>query len=122
MTLEVIEYLLTPTKTPPQPRNNMDDVYRNLVKAKIMRKEMSKLWSYKEILVQDKRGILIWYHRMKQCTSKNITSLSNKGVITKNTINTRNLPPYVVCLFGKSQKRIWKIKGNKTRGKTRKSQ
>ena len=34
----------------------------------IKREDMDKLWSTKDLLVQDEREILVWHHRLNHCS------------------------------------------------------
>ena len=44
-TLKVGEDLLTPTNIPYQITNNFDEVYKDVLVAKLVREDMAKLWS-----------------------------------------------------------------------------
>ena len=60
------------------------------------------------------REILVWHHRLKNCSLKYLLRLSKRGVTPRKLNNTRILPPCVACLFGNFHKRIWRTKGKRS--------
>ena len=66
-----------------------------MIGAELMREEMAKLWSTKELMGQDKREILVWHYRLNHCYFKSLIRISKRGLIPKNIINIRKLPPCV---------------------------
>ena len=62
------------------------------------REDMAKLWSTKYLLVQDERGLLVWYHILNHCSFKSLLRLSKRGIIPK----SHNNPP--LCILT-----IWEV-------------
>ena len=77
---------------------------------------MTKLWSNEDLLGLDERELLVEHHRMYHCSFKYLLRLSKRWVIPRKLSKTRKLPPFVVCLFRKSHKRLWSTKGKRLGG------
>ena len=63
-----------------------------MVGSNLKREDMEKLWSTKDILGQDEREILVWYHRMNHFTFKNLIKLSKSGIIINRIIKVMDIP------------------------------
>ena len=56
---------------------------------------MAKMWSYEDLLGQDKRELLVWCHRLNHCYFKPLLRISISGIIPKNLSKIRKLLPCV---------------------------
>ena len=91
-----------------------------VIGSKIRREDMSNLWSTEDLLARDERKLLVWHHILNHCSLKSLVRLSKRGVITRNIIRIRKIPPCVTCLFGNSHKRPCRTKGKQLDGSIRK--
>ena len=97
--------LLTPTKSPYKIPANLEGVDKYAIRTKLTSEEISQIWSTKDLLGQDEREILLWYHRLNHCSFKSLIRLPQRGVIPKKLRNIIKLTPCVACIFTKSHKR-----------------
>ena len=98
-------YLLTINKSPSQLTINLKEVYKDVVGAKIMRKDMTKLWSTEDFLGRDMRELLVWHYMMNHCTFKSFLILSKMVMIPRKDREFRKISPCIAFLFGKTYKR-----------------
>ena len=82
---------------------------------------MAKLWSTKDLLVQDDMELVVWHYRLNHCSFKTFLRLSKRRIIPKNIRRVRTPPNCVACMFGKSYKRPCRNKGKLSGGSTRKT-
>ena len=99
--LEVGEDLLTPTESPSQIPTNLKEVYKYAIGSDLTRGYMDKLWSTEDLLVQDKRELLVWHHRLNHCSFKSLLRISKMWIITK---ELRNIITSPLCRLI-----IWKV-------------
>ena len=77
--LEAGEDLLTPTKRPYQIPTKLEEVVTYVIGYELTREDVVKLWSTEDLLLYDKREILVWHHRLKICSFKSLLRLSERG-------------------------------------------
>ena len=100
--LEAGKDLLTPNKSPYQIPTKLEEVYKDVIGAKLTKEVMAKLCSTEDLLGRYDREILVWHHRLNHFYFKSILILSNRGVIPRKISNIRK-PPHLCRLY------IWKF-------------
>ena len=63
--LEAEKDLLTTNKIPSQITTNLEEVEKYLIGYEILREDMAKMWSTKDLLGWDERELLVWHHSLK---------------------------------------------------------
>ena len=66
--LEAVEDLLNPTKSPSPIPTNLEDVDKDVLGDDLTKEDMEELWSTKDLLGRDEREILFWHHRLNHCS------------------------------------------------------
>ena len=72
---------------------NLDEMKKCLVRDELTGEDMANLWSTKELLVWDKRGVLICNHILNHFTFKSIIRLSKMVIFPKKLSKLITPPP-----------------------------
>ena len=91
--LKAGEDLLTPTEIPSKIPINLEEVEKDMIISNLTREDMAKLCSTGYLLVQYEREILVWHHRLNQCSLKSLLRLYSRVIITNNLSKVKKLPP-----------------------------
>ena len=83
---------------------------KDTVGADLTREDMAKMCSTEDILVRDKRELLVWNHRLKHCHLKHLLGTSKRGIIPRKIRKIGNIPLCITYLFEKYHKRPWREK------------
>ena len=65
----------------------------------LTRENMAKILSKEDLLVQDKRYILVWNHGLNHYSLTYLIRLYKRGVIPRKISKIRKPPPCVACMF-----------------------
>ena len=77
----------------------MKEVYKGVVGAELNRYYMDKPWSTKDLLLRDKREILVLHHRLNHFYLKSLIRLSKRYIIPSKVRKVIKIPPCVACMF-----------------------
>ena len=64
-----------------------------MVRDKLIREDTTRLWSTKDLLGGDERGIMVFHHFLNHFTFKTFIMLSKRSIIPKDIRKVIKLPP-----------------------------
>ena len=105
----------------PDPANipeSHQDLDAEIMTRCMTREDLEKLWncSIDDMVSEENRLTLYWYHRLQHIPLKHLKRLSERGIIPKCIAIIVKMPLCAACAFSTAHRRNWRFKKSKSKG------